>query len=282
MAVATTTIAAGAALASSAIGAGMSFSQAAKQSRLQREAMADAEKAIQEAKGRLDVNVYEGLDINKEAYEFERNAALVSGAQAMDAAVESERGASAAAGRITMANNQNQGRVRSAMVNDLNAIERTIAGEDQRLLDEGQRIAEMEAVGSQEAATRAEYNRNAALASGAQALGSMVTQLGDQLPLYMKTGEAYEIEGLNSDFAGAGIGADEQANMIANLNIDGIDTSAFASMNPTQRQNFLMSLSRPQIQRIREGVKMVSPAVENPGLAMPNPSLSDPYAIYNL
>ena len=80
-------------------GTGMSFAQANKQKKLQKKAEADAMKAMQDARKKLDVNYYDELAVQKEPYELEREALLSAGAQAIQAGVESERGAAATAGR---------------------------------------------------------------------------------------------------------------------------------------------------------------------------------------
>ena len=87
MAIATSTALAIGGLAVSAGSAGMSFAQAGKQRKLQREAEADAEAAMTEARKKLDVNFYEQLAIQKEPYELAREAALVQGAEALQAGV---------------------------------------------------------------------------------------------------------------------------------------------------------------------------------------------------
>ena len=67
-----TTVAAGVAIAGTVTSAGMSFSQASKQKKLQRQAERDADKATAEARGKLDVNYAEQMSIKKEAYDAER------------------------------------------------------------------------------------------------------------------------------------------------------------------------------------------------------------------
>ena len=66
-----TTIAAGVAIAGTVTSAGMSFAQASKQKKAQQRAERDAEKAMAEARGKLDVNFAEQMSIKKEAYDLE-------------------------------------------------------------------------------------------------------------------------------------------------------------------------------------------------------------------
>ena len=96
-------------LAATAATTAGSFIQASKQKKLQKEAEAEADRALADARKKLDVNFYEGLSIQKEPYELAREALLSSGAQAIQAGVEgSERGAAATAGRVQMAQQQGQ------------------------------------------------------------------------------------------------------------------------------------------------------------------------------
>ena len=72
MAIATSTALAIGGIAVSAGSAGMSFAQANKQKKLQREAESDARQAMEEARKKLEVNYYDQLAVPKEAYELER------------------------------------------------------------------------------------------------------------------------------------------------------------------------------------------------------------------
>ena len=104
-----TAVALGTTLAS----AGVSAAQAAKQSRMQKQAEAQAAKAMADARKRLEVNFYDKLSVKKEPYELAIEAANVAAAQAIQAGQESERGAAATAGRVMMADTEQQRLVRS-------------------------------------------------------------------------------------------------------------------------------------------------------------------------
>ena len=96
------------AIGSTLVSAGMSAAQAAKQSRMQKQAEAEAAKAIASARNRLDVNFYDKLSVKKEPYELAIEAANVAAAQAMEAGRESERGTAATAGRVLAADTEQQ------------------------------------------------------------------------------------------------------------------------------------------------------------------------------
>lgn len=180
------TIASLAALGSTIAGTGASFAQARKQRMLQQDAQRKAEEAMAAARKRLEVNVYEREAIAKEPYELQREALLRSGAQAMEAARESERGAAAAAGRLQSTMAGEQATTRAEMATDIQGMRGRIIAEDARLRDEGMAINKDIVTGAQQAIADAQEARNAALVQGVQGLGNAANQLYENAPLYMK------------------------------------------------------------------------------------------------
>ena len=189
-----TALAIGGLVASAASTVG-SFAQAGKQRRLQNQAQADAEKAMNEAKKALDVNYYAGLSIQKEPYELQREALLSQGAQAIEAGVESERGAAATAGRIYGAQNVAQGDVRTAMGKEMSDLEKLTAQEESRLRDVGVQINMEEAAGAQQAAADAQRAAAQATQAGFAGIQSMGQQALSMVPLYGKTTPAKPLPG---------------------------------------------------------------------------------------
>ena len=179
-----TAIAAGVGIASSLGGAAMSFTQANKQQKLQEEAEAEAAKAMLEARGRLDINYMNALSVQKEPYELQREAMVAQGAQAIDAAQESERGTAAAAGRVQMAQNESQGDIRTAMGKELTEIERLKVAEDARLRDLNVQLDLGEVEGAQMAARNAQEMAAQATAQGFEGVTSAATQAANLVPLY--------------------------------------------------------------------------------------------------
>jgi hypothetical protein len=187
MAIATgtaTLIAAGAGLATTGATTGMSFFQANKQQKLQKEAEAEADKAMAEARASLKINYMDALSIQKEPYELQREAMISQGAQAIDAAQESERGAAAGAGRVQMAQNEAQAGIRTAMGNELTEIERLKVAEDARLRDLNVQLDLAEVEGAQMAARNAQEMAAQATAQGFEGVTSMGTQAANMIPLY--------------------------------------------------------------------------------------------------
>ena len=181
-----TGIAAGVSIAATAGGAGMSFAQANKQRGLQKQAEADAVKAMAEARQKLDVNFAEQMSIKKEAYDLERQAMLSAGAQATQAGIESERGAAATAGRVFAGQQQAQGQIRSAMADEMTNIEGAILEEEGRLRDLSVGLDLQEVAGQQQRAADAQA---AALAARQQGIQGAIDTAGMALeyaPLYAK------------------------------------------------------------------------------------------------
>tara|TARA_R110002167_G_scaffold290342_1_gene495341 strand:- start:10818 stop:11660 length:843 start_codon:yes stop_codon:yes gene_type:complete len=165
-----------AAITAAAIGATMSFTQQMTQNKRQRQAEADADKAMALARGKLDVNFAEQATIKKEAYDSEREALLVQGAQAINAGVESERGAAATAGRVYAGQQKAQADVRSAQADEMTNIESAILEEDSRLRDLNVSLDLEEVAGNQMKAANAQA---AAAAAGQQGWQSVVAGVGE-------------------------------------------------------------------------------------------------------
>jgi hypothetical protein len=173
-------------LAISAASTAMSFAQASKQSRLQREAEAKAAQSMAEAKKKLRVNYAKNRSIQKEPYELAREAIISTGASAIQAGIESDRGAEVTAGKVQMAMNEGQAGVRSAMGQELTDIEKDIINEESRLRDLGVQLDLGEVEGAQLAARDAQEANAAAIAEGFQGLTSTAQQGLAMVPLYQK------------------------------------------------------------------------------------------------
>jgi hypothetical protein len=166
-----TAVALGTTLAS----AGMSAAQAAKQSRMQKQAEAEAAKAMADARARLDINFYDKLSVKKEPYQLAIEAANVAAAQAIQAGQESERGVAATAGRIMMADTDQQRQIATAFGQELSNLEQLSATEDSRLRDVNTQIDLSQAEGAQKAARDAQEAKaastEAAIKGGISAVG---------------------------------------------------------------------------------------------------------------
>ena len=182
MAAATAIAAAGLAISIGTTAA--SFSQASKQKKAQKRAERDADKAMQAARGKLDVNFAEQLSVKKEAYDLEREAMLVQGAQATEAGVESERGSAATAGRVYAAQQAGQGGIRSAMADEMTNIEQQVVDEDSRLRDLDVALDLEEVAGNQQKAADAQRAAQQAKAQGIQGIANTAQAAAAFVPLY--------------------------------------------------------------------------------------------------
>jgi hypothetical protein len=179
-----TAIAAGVSIAATVGSTAMSFSQANKQKKLQKEAESEADKAMAKARESLEVNYMKALSVQKEPYELQREAMISQGAQTVDAAQESERGAAAAAGRVQMAQADVQGGIRTAMGKELTEIERLKVAEEARLRDLNVQLDLGEVEGAQMAARNAQEMAAQATAQGFEGVTSAATQAANIIPLY--------------------------------------------------------------------------------------------------
>jgi len=191
-------------LAVSAASTTMSFVQAGQQKKKQREAEAKAAEAMAEARKKLEVNYAEELAIQKEPYELEREAMLAQGALAMQAGVESDRGAETTAGKLQMAQNQGQADIRSVMGQELTDINKQVINEESRLRDLNTQLDLGEVEGAQLAARDAQEARTAAMTEGFQGLASMGQQALAMAPLYQKSNQTSATQPASGAMTGTG------------------------------------------------------------------------------
>ena len=180
-------IAAATSIAATVATTAMSFAEKKKAETRKREADAVAERKMEEARKKLNVNYADELSIAKEPYQREREAMLVQGANIMDAAVESERGGGASAGRLLAAQQEGQGQIRDAQSVDLFNLEAAQAEEDSRLRDVNVGMDLNQIAGAQAAAAEAQDAANVAKQQAIQGIGSVAQQAMSFAPLYAKS-----------------------------------------------------------------------------------------------
>jgi len=232
-----------------AVGMGASFAQAGQQRKAEEKAKREAERAMAEARKKLEVNYLDALAIQKEPYELEREALLVAGAQGVEAARESERGAAAGVGRIQLAQQKGQQGIRSAMGQEMSALDKAAAAEDSRLRDVGVQLDLGEVSGAQMAAADAGQAAAAAQTQGFQQLASLGAQVASAAPLYSKSagvrdfnqGQRQAVRQARRDsgkgFLGIGTGVNKQAVqnefMLKTIN-EGFSADRFSKLAGTQ------------------------------------------------
>lgn len=164
----------------------MSFIGAGEQKRKQREAERAAERAMAEVRKQLSVNYFDEVAIKKEPYELQREALLSQGAMAIQAGVESERGGATTAGKVQMAQNEAQAGIRTAMGQEMNAIEQQSIEEKSRLRDLNAQLTLGEIEGQQQRAADAEQAAAAANQQGFEDLTNTLQTGLSMVPLFMK------------------------------------------------------------------------------------------------
>jgi hypothetical protein len=187
-AITASTIAAGTAVAATAATTAMSFAQAGKQRKLMRQAEAEADAAMQEARKKLGVNVYDQLAINQDIYKQQRDQFSGVASEAIRAGIEGEqRGAGATAGRVLLASNQVQEGITSAMNQDLQQLEMLSAQEDARNRDIGVQLDLEEVAGAQLAAANAQELQAQSMQQGFAGVTSLGSQAAKQIPLFARS-----------------------------------------------------------------------------------------------
>jgi hypothetical protein len=231
----------------------MSFSDASKQRKAATTARLEADKAIQEARRRAEENTYKALSLSKEPYDRAREAALVQGAQATEAGIESERGAAATAGRVQMAQNEMQRDISGEQTQQIQALNMTVAEEDARLKDFAAKVSMAEAEGAQLAMRDAEDRRASSMMQGVQGLASTAGQVGQSLNLYQKSKGAKGFQKLQQQATAAGLTPEQFQNTIAaqggalagtgysKTSVDAKGNPIANAMTPMQFQDYLSS-----------------------------------------
>jgi hypothetical protein len=188
-------------LAISATTTGISISQQNKARKKQTDAEDAADAAMLEARKRLDVNYQEASSINKDPYTMAIEASLQQGANATQAAKETQRGA-AQVGRIQGAQNQMLEGQRVGYGQELQAREQRILNEDSRLRDINTQLDMGEIEGAQMAAAAEADNAAMAGQDIVAGVGNFAQQAASMAPLFAGKGYKAEQAAFNqTDFA---------------------------------------------------------------------------------
>eukprot|EP01047_Picozoa_sp_COSAG01_P059695 COSAG01_NODE_7205_length_3305_cov_1288.904230_3_plen_309_part_00 len=232
-------------LALSAGGTAFSFAQAGKSKRAQRDAESKADAMMRQARKRLDINFMEELSIKKEPYELQREALLQQGATALAAAQEGDqRGVAATAGRLQQAQTAAQGQVRTAMGQELQAIDKAVAEEDARLRDLNVQLDLGEIAGAQQAAADAEQRAQAQTAQGIQGAINTAQQGISMVSLYGQNTKAQKAALGETSFSDAEI-AD-----IGDINGVAFDPQAIGAGSKADFRKFRRNLTDAQKMQI--------------------------------
>jgi hypothetical protein len=239
----------------SAASSAKSFSDAAKQKKEQKKAETAAAEAMAEARKKLDTNMYESLGINKEAYELAQNTMLAQGAQATEAARESERGVAATAGAVQQAANEGAANLRTQMGSELMGIQQTIAAEDANLQKLKANLDLGEAEGAQQAAADSQRAAAAAQAQGFASATSALQQGLAMAPLYGKNASSRIAAQIDNTAMGKQYGlsqTDLQKSIGAMGTVNGVNLSSASSLSPSQYQDFMGGLDVNTLKAIQQ------------------------------
>lgn len=253
-----TTIAAVTSLAASAFGAGKSFSNAAKQNKLQKQAESDAAKAMAEARKKLEVNYYDKLSLIKEPFEREREAMIAAGAAGIAAGQEADpRGSAATAGRIQLGVQQGQREIAGAMGEQLQTLEKLSAAEDSRLRDIGTELDLAEVEGAQLKARDAQQAAAAFQQQGMEGITDFAEKAYKMAPAFERDFSSSQSEIGQMSFnpsefqkfgnvpAAGGLGA-PLTDGFTNLDFESV-----GKMSPDQFDQFIKTLNRNQKNMLR-------------------------------
>lgn len=239
-------------LTATGISTAMSFTQAAKQQQLYRQANAKAEQAMQEARKKLEVNYMDQLSIMKEPYELQRQAMLVQGAQSLEAAREADRGAAATAGRLQAMQNEQQQGIRTAMGQELMALEKLSADEESRLRDINVQLDLGEVQGAQLAAADAQKAKAAAMTQGFQGMGMMAGYAAEMVPLYMQSAASKQLgrqEAAYNEAAAKGTLPQQFQGKSFQQALGVMHGQDYSTMKPSEFQDYMNKFSKQQIKQ---------------------------------
>ena len=206
--------------AAAAGGTYMSFRGAAKQRKAADVARGEADRLMQEARKRAEENVYKALSLSKEPFDRTRESALVQGAQAIEAGIESERGSASTAGRIQMAQNELQRDIAGDQTQQIQELNKIVADEDARLADFTANVNMTEAAGAQLAAKDADEAAAAFTTQAVEGIGATAAGVGAALPLFYKTAGAKQYSKLVNQATGAGLDTQGMMNKLSKVGSD--------------------------------------------------------------
>jgi len=239
-------------IASTLLTTGMSFAQANKQKKIQKQAEQEADKLMIETKKALEINYMDALSVQKEPYELAREKMLAQGTQATQAGQESERGAAATAGRVQMSQNEAQGDIRTEMGKELTEIERLKVAEDARLRDLNVQVKLGEIEGAQMAAANAQEMSADAMEQGFAGVTSAATQGANLIPLYGKNAIAQQqgaLKGMTftpDEFTKFGNVGGTTLGQAGSNGTTNLDFEAIGNMNKSQFRQFRRDLTPQQ------------------------------------
>ena len=168
-----------------------SFAVMAEEDQKKRLAERAASELMEKASKKLDVNYYEQLNIEKEAYEVGRRNLLAQGVTATEALKEGDpRALAAGVGRVQLAQQAGQEKISLAQQQEQSQLDKLVAGEESRLRDLQTQLDLQGAIGAQQASADAERASQMALQQGMAGVVAVGGQVAGMVDLYQKTPDA--------------------------------------------------------------------------------------------
>lgn len=168
-----------------ALGAGASIIQGIRARREQREAEAQAERALESAKRTLAVNRMEGLQVPLEAYELAERGLTAQQMQSTQALAEADaRSLAAGVGRSQLVAQQGQEEMRQQMAQDIFSRDKMIAQEQSDIDRSLAAISLQEAEGAQRAAAQREQMAQQGFTGAVSGLSSGLQTFYENTQLY--------------------------------------------------------------------------------------------------
>ena len=233
----TATILAATALALSAGTTIASGAQATKQRKIMEGAEGEANKYMESARDRLNVNTYDELSVNTDIYDKERDNLATVGESYVQLTSGQDRAGSNVQNVVNALQAGNE-KISMREAKEVDKLNLEIADEETRLLDIGTQLDLGEVAGAQQKAADAEAKATAFKGDFVKGLGNTVMQ-GIQLgvPLYQKSAQVKQLGGTGAvDLQGKIGGADFKPETYG-MNAD--DVTKIAGLSGTELNEFL-------------------------------------------
>ena len=214
-----------------------SGAQATKQRKIMEGAEGAANKYMESARDRLNVNTYEELSVNTDIYDKERDNLATVGESYVQLTSGQDRAGSNVQNVVNALQAGNE-KISMREAKEVDKLNLEIADEETRLLDIGTQLDLGEVAGAQQKAADAEAKATAFKGDFVKGLGNTVMQ-GIQLgvPLYQKSAQVKQLGGTGAVDLQAKIGGADFKPETYGMNAD--DVTKIAGLSGTELNEFL-------------------------------------------
>ena len=214
-----------------------SGAQATKQRKIMEGSETEANKYMQSARDRLNVNTYEELSVNTDIYDKERDNLATVGESYVQLTSGQDRAGSNVQNVVNALQAGNE-KISMREAKEVDKLNLEIADEETRLLDIGTQLDLGEVAGAQQKAADAEAKATAFKGDFVKGLGNTVMQ-GIQLgvPLYQKSAQVKQLGGTGAVDLQTKIGKTDFKPETYGMNAD--DVTKIAGLSGTELNEFL-------------------------------------------